>query len=105
MTEPVLLFGEPTPDDIRDAGWVVAVHNDYRLDGDNMTFWLFTKDSGRGYGAFVRGEGLNDIDALDEVRQAILDSTHEMRRLCKHPIEDRSADYRTCLACGAQYVS
>lgn len=28
---------------IRRLGWTVAVHNDYRLDGRNHTYWLFTK--------------------------------------------------------------
>jgi|SRR5580704_5704731 hypothetical protein len=28
---------------IRELGWTVAVHNDYRLDGRDHTFWLFTK--------------------------------------------------------------
>lgn len=28
---------------IRALGWTVAVHNDYRLDGQRHTYWLFTK--------------------------------------------------------------
>ncbi|MGI4815884.1 MAG: hypothetical protein ACRYG5_10005 [Janthinobacterium lividum] len=53
-------------DDIRDAGWTVAVHNDYREHGEPHTFWLFTKG-----GIAVKGEGRTDADALDEVRAAI----------------------------------
>lgn len=52
-----------SPDDIRAKGWMVAVHNDYRLAGRLMTFWLFTKD-----GRCVKGEGNTDAEALDEVR-------------------------------------
>ena len=26
---------------LRASGWAVAVHNDYRLNGDQFTFWLF----------------------------------------------------------------
>lgn len=51
------------PDDIRAQGWSVAVHNDYRLDGMNHTFWLFTKD-----GRAIKGEGLSDQEALNQVR-------------------------------------
>lgn len=38
---------EASPDDLRAKGWSVAVHNDYRLGGKRMTFWLFTHPSGR----------------------------------------------------------
>ena len=46
-------------DQIRCAGWVVAVHNDYRLNGIAHTFWLFTKD-----GRAIKGEGMTDKEAL-----------------------------------------
>ena len=55
---------EALADDIRAAGWVVAVHNDYTLNGEPFTFWLFTKD-----GRAVRGEGRTDADALAVVRR------------------------------------
>lgn len=51
------------PDDIRAQGWVVAVHNDYRLNGIFHTFWLFTKD-----GQAIKGEGVSDAEALQQVR-------------------------------------
>lgn len=54
------------PDDIRAAGWMVAVHNDYRLNGEVMTFWLFTRA-----GYCVKGEGRSDAEALDKVREII----------------------------------
>lgn len=44
---------------IRNQGWAVAVHNDYKLSGLNYTFWLFTKE-----GRCVKGEGRTDLDAL-----------------------------------------
>jgi hypothetical protein len=44
---------------IRNKGWSVAVHNDYKLNGLNYTFWLFTKN-----GRCVKGEGRTDLDAL-----------------------------------------
>ena len=45
---------------LRDRGWMVAVHNDYRLSGKLMTFWLFTHPSGR----WIKGEGETDAEAL-----------------------------------------
>lgn len=56
--------GEPT--DIRAAGWTVAVHNDYRLTGEQHTFWLFTKNN-----TAIKGEGRTDAEALNQVRFAI----------------------------------
>lgn len=58
--------GRSSPDDIRALGWSVAVHNDYRQGGEMHTFWLFSKE-----GRCVKGEGLTDADALDQVRQKL----------------------------------
>lgn len=52
------------PDDLRAKGLTVAVHNDYKLNGESYTFWLFTDASGMSY----KGEGRTDAEALDEVR-------------------------------------
>lgn len=49
-------------EDIRAAGWSVAIHNDYRLGGIAYTFWLFTKGN-----LAVKGEGLTDVEALKQV--------------------------------------
>lgn len=35
-------LGYKALDQLREAGWSVAVHNDYRKDGERFTFWLFT---------------------------------------------------------------
>lgn len=51
------------PEDIRDAGWLVAVHNDYRQSNQFHTFWLFTKGD-----RCVKGEGRSDAEALNRVR-------------------------------------
>ena len=53
--------------DLREAGWRVAVHNDYRLHGKDCTFWLFTHPDGR----WVKGEGATDWQALRAARAAI----------------------------------
>lgn len=52
---------------IRAEGWRVAVHNDYRLDGRDCTFWLFTHPDGR----WVKGEGGTDADALLHVEAKV----------------------------------
>lgn len=51
------------PNDIRCAGWSVAVHNDYRIGENSYTFWLFTNGT-----RCVKGEGRTDAEALDVVR-------------------------------------
>jgi hypothetical protein len=45
---------------LRGAGWMVAVHNDYRQNGNLMMFWLFTHPSGR----LIKGEGNSDTEAV-----------------------------------------
>lgn len=62
---------------IRRRGWTVAVHNDYKLNGVTMTFWLFTKAAdgsllaGVADGFFVKGEGETDFLALVEIAQKL----------------------------------
>lgn len=51
---------------LRAAGWMVAVHNDYRQDGKLMTFWLFVRD-----GVAVKGEGATDDEALTQVLKQV----------------------------------
>lgn len=58
------------PHDLREAGWVVAVHNDYRIGGKRMTFWLLTKEvPGSQFPLCLKGEGATDREALDQIRQ------------------------------------
>jgi hypothetical protein len=45
---------------LREAGWMVAVHNDYRQDGKLFTFWMFTHTCGK----FLKGEAERDEDAV-----------------------------------------
>ena len=72
--------------EIRAAGWAVAVHNDYRLNGEAHTFWLFThSDEGR----YVKGEGRTDAEAL-AICRAGLDALA--------PLEELRAVGGCCLA-------
>lgn len=47
-------------DRLRELGYAVAVHNDYRINGVAHTFWLFTHPDGR----WIKGEGETDAIAL-----------------------------------------
>lgn len=83
---------------LRAADWSVACHNDYRLNGQRMTFWLLTHPSGR----WVKGEGPTDeaalaeaeaqalqVPARGEVEAAIRDKLHAVieRRPNEHMVQ------------------
>lgn len=53
--------------DLRAAGWTVAVHNDYRQQGELHTFWLFTHPSGK----YLKGEGRSDEEAVAQVVRGV----------------------------------
>lgn len=72
-----------TPDDLRELGWSVAVHNDYYVDGKRYTFWLMTKD-----GVAVKGEGQTDEDALTQIRVKVATRAQET------PYEEKVAAWR-----------
>lgn len=56
------MTSDKTPLEIlRLNGWAVAVHNDYRVNGESFTFWLFTHPQG----IWIKGEGRTDEAALD----------------------------------------
>ncbi len=65
-------------DYFRDGGWSVAVHNDYRLNGEARTFWLFTKGS-----HCAKGEGASDLEALGEVMDAVTAVEQELEYIIK----------------------
>lgn len=56
--------------ELRAAGWKVAVHNDYTLNGESYTFWLFTRA-----GRCVKGEGRTDSEAIAIARAAAKEVT------------------------------
>lgn len=60
-------FPWSSPNDLRKLGWSVAVHNDYKLNGENYTFWLMTKGNN-----CLKGEGKTDEEALNQIREQIL---------------------------------
>lgn len=90
------------PDDIRARGWVVAVHNDYKVNGEPYTFWLFTKGN-----LCAKGEGKTDLAALNEVRKVIDVSavTRAVEMLKELPAEQRLAVFNSfCCHCGSDDV-
>lgn len=67
---PVPLPTNPgSADDLRAQGLMVAVHNDYRLNGVAHTFWLFVDEA---TGMSYKGEGKTDAEALTKVREKFL---------------------------------
>lgn len=71
--EVKLNFGSDSADDLRGLGWMVAVHNDYRLDGDKHTFWLLTHPLEGGGFLALQGEAKFDAEALDNIRRQVVD--------------------------------
>ena len=61
----------------RAAGWVVAVHNDYRAFDKPHTFWLLTKDAAPSdrWGVYVSGEGRTDAEAFTMIDAVMADLT------------------------------
>lgn len=60
-------------DDLRAKGGMVAVHNDYRLNGQSYTFWQMTFPIGPEFNGkktliALIGEGKTDAEALDAIR-------------------------------------
>lgn len=80
-----------SPNDLRAAGWSVAVHNDYKLADVAHTFWLMTKGN-----ECRKGEGRTDAEALDQIRRQLVH--------CPHARTSWRADMSsgTCEDCGSK---
>ena len=72
-------------DCMRDNGWSVAVHNDYRLKGEFYTFWLFTNGD-----RCVKGEGPSDLVALTEIVEKLVARGRERMGVIDDKVEDAS---------------
>lgn len=84
--------------EMRERGWAVAVHNDYRLNGVAHTFWLWTHaESGR----FVKGEGHTDAEALEQC----LDGVARLRMECASPDAWIAPDQRRLLQEGDAHTA
>ncbi len=56
---------QDVPGHLRQKGWVVAVHNDYKQNGTLKTFWLFTKGN-----RCAKGEG-TDVEAFTQILKEV----------------------------------
>lgn len=86
--------------DIRCGGWRVAAHNDYILEGEEYTSWLFTKpatDGGPDY--VVRCGGNTDVEALKN-GLATISSAEEWERSARDAALTEAA-----LACRKERIS
>ena len=54
-------------DELRERGWSVAIHNDYRINREPRTFLLLTHSNGR----WVKGEATTDEGAIRQCRDQI----------------------------------
>lgn len=91
---------EASPDDLREQGWAVAIHNDYRQDGISHTFWLLTKGD-----RAIRGEGRTDADALNNIRAVLGDAATPAphpppEQVCGICDREGIADGQKCPCCG-----
>ena len=82
--------------ELRSHGWTVAVHNDYRLNGEAFTFWLFTNEQ---LGVFFKGEGRTDDDAVENVRVQV----SKLGKSCTH--EKIYFPNGTCFVCMSMNVA
>lgn len=55
-------------DSIRRSGWRVAVHNDYEVNGELFTFWLFTNPRS---GRFFKAEARTDLEAVNAMLEQL----------------------------------
>ena len=67
-----------SPDDLRARGLTVAIHNDYRLNGESMTFWIMVFKTRHMEAAIAfKGEGTTDQEALDQIRAEFANLTDD----------------------------
>jgi hypothetical protein len=60
---------------LREAGWTVGVHNDYRQQGELKTFWMFTHPTG----VFLKTEGL--VAEEEKILAELLERATKLIRL------------------------
>jgi hypothetical protein len=63
-------------DYLRSLGWMVAVHNDYKQNGEFHTFWLLTYPDGR----YLKGEGKTDDEALNQIAESLRQSPEQQEQ-------------------------
>lgn len=99
-------------DDLRARGGMVAIHNDYRLNGETFTFWQMTFPLGPPHRNGPRlialiGEGKTDEEALDKIRAQlaeITDTLHHGFRCPANHYHGTRAPTGPC-SCGAEKMA
>jgi hypothetical protein len=82
--------------ELRSAGWMVAVHNDYHQDGKLRTFWLFTKGD-----RAIKGEADTDAEAIALVAEQVADSCARPEPAqCGSTSSSRGAEFPCLLPAG-----
>lgn len=91
------------PDDLREAGLMVATHNDYMLNGERHVFWMMTVGHGKATTLAFIGEGKTDQEALDVIRAKWAEHSDKLHHapMCpaNHYHGQRAPTYRC--TCGA----
>lgn len=77
--------------EVRSLGWAVAVHNDYRLNGEAFTFWLFTRGD-----RCVKGEARTDREAVAAALRGV--AAPAGQPACQHP------EYSTPVDAAGEFV-
>ena len=83
---------------LRAVGWMVAVHNDYRINGDRRTFWLFTHPDG----CWLKGEGRSYLAALSIVYEAAGLAATTGQQSSQAPETTATSPGRSTLTCLAE---
>lgn len=76
--------GGASPDDLRRAGWTLAMHRDVALDGAKRVVWILERD-----GRSVSGEAATDVQALDAARRAAAGTPSGMAAAVAEPEASR----------------
>jgi hypothetical protein len=79
---------------LRERGWSVAVHNDYRLNGERFTFWLLTRGD-----RCVKGEGRTDAEAFEQIAAALAAPPQEGERQPCGAVHHQGRVAHRCVEC------
>ena len=66
LASEVARLRQAIPDDLRAAGWCLAVHSDHQLGDEAHTSWVFIKGD-----RCLTGKGRTDAEALEQARELL----------------------------------
>jgi hypothetical protein len=107
LSEKLWIANRSNPDDLRQQGLSVDVHNDYKLNGERFTFWQMSfverLDGRHKVRRALIGEGKTDAEALDKIRAQyaeIIDNLHHAPMCPANHYHGTRAPTGAC-SCGA----